>query len=144
METESRHSDTGHGYITGIKLEVDMIASRINTQFPRYASFRPDPTSEAADSFSISGFGFPFYAFPPFCVIPSMMQKNPQGQGKRCGGTSGLAKSTLVCSSSKNVCKEACSGVCKKLSSVSASTSRGRTSAGKAQVDYLRNIRSRL
>ena len=44
-----------------------------------------------------------------------------------------------MCSSSKNVGKEACSGVCKKLSSVSASTSRGKTSAGKAQVDYLRN-----
>ena len=50
----------------------------------------------------------------------------------------------MVCSSSENVGKEACSGVCKKLSSVSASTSRGKTSAGKAQVVYLRNIRSRL
>ena len=57
---------------------------------------------------------------------------------------SGLAKSTLVCSSSKNVGKEACSGVCKEQSSVSASTSRGKTSAGKAQVDNLRNIWSRL
>ena len=89
--------------IIGIKPEVDMFASRINAQFPRYVSFRLVPTSEAVDSFSISWFGFPFYAFPPFCVIPSMLQKNLQGQGKRCGGTSGLAKSTLVCSSSENV-----------------------------------------
>ena len=61
--------------IIGIKPEVDMFASRINAQFPRYASFRPDPAAEAVDSFSISWFGFLFYAFPPFCVIPSMLQK---------------------------------------------------------------------
>ena len=73
-----------------------------------------------------------------------LQKKSPQGRGKRCGGTSGLAKPTLVCSSSKNVGKEACPGVCKKQSSVSASTSRGKTSAGKAQVDNLRNIWSRL
>ena len=121
----------------GINTEVDMFASRINAQLLWYVSFRPDPTSEAVDSFSISWFGFPFYAFPPVCVIPSMLQKNLRGQGKRCGGTSGLAKSTVVCSSSKNVGKEACTGVCKKLSSVSASTSSGKTSVGKAQVDYL-------
>ena len=49
--------------IIGIKPEVDMFASGINAQFPRYVSFRPDPTSEVVDSFSISQFGFLFYAF---------------------------------------------------------------------------------
>ena len=58
----------------GIKPEVDMFSSCINAQFPRYVGFRPDPTSEAVDSFSISCFGFLFYAFPPFCVIPSLLQ----------------------------------------------------------------------
>ena len=52
-----------------------MFAFRINAQFPRYVSFRPDPTSEAVDSFSNSWFGFLFYAFPPLCVILSMLQK---------------------------------------------------------------------
>ena len=51
--------------IIGIKPEVDMFASRINAQFPRYASFRPDPAAEAVDSFSISWFDFLFYDFPP-------------------------------------------------------------------------------
>ena len=46
--------------IIGIKPEVDMFASRINAQFPRYVSFRPDPSSEAVDSFSISWFGLLF------------------------------------------------------------------------------------
>ena len=49
--------------IIGIKPEVDMFASRLYAQFPRYVSFRPDPTSEVVDSFSISQFGFLFYAF---------------------------------------------------------------------------------
>ena len=61
--------------IIGIKPEVDMFASGINAQFPRYVSFRSDPTAEVVDSFSISWFGFLFYAFPPFCVIPSLLQK---------------------------------------------------------------------
>ena len=59
----------------GIKPEVDMFAFRINAQLLWYVSFRPDPTSEAVDSFSISWFGFPFYAFPPVCVIPSLLLK---------------------------------------------------------------------
>ena len=55
----------------------------------------------------------PFLRFPPpLCVIPGMLQNIPQGQGKRCCGTSGLAKPSLVCSSSKNVSKEACNLLC--------------------------------
>ena len=50
--------------IIGIKPKVDVFASRIDTKSPRYVSFRPDPTSETVDSFSISWFGFPFYSFP--------------------------------------------------------------------------------
>ena len=55
--------------------EIDLFATRINSQYPRYMSFKPDPTSEAVDSFSVSWYHLAFYAFPPFCVIPNMLQK---------------------------------------------------------------------
>ena len=63
--------------IIGIKQKVDVLASRINTKSPRYVSFRPDPTSEAVDSFTISWFGFPFYAFPPLVSYLVCCKKSP-------------------------------------------------------------------
>ena len=44
-----------------------------NHQCPVYVACRPDPESMAA--FTLSWSGIQFYAFPPFCIIPSMLQK---------------------------------------------------------------------
>lgn len=55
--------------------EIDLFATRINSQYPRYMSFKPDPTCETVDSFSVSWHGLVFYAFPPFSVIPNVLQK---------------------------------------------------------------------
>ena len=54
---------------------VDLFASRLNTQFERYVSFRPDPEAFAVDAFSISWQSLQFYAFPPFSVIARVLQK---------------------------------------------------------------------
>ena len=42
-----------HGTKSGLgPLEVDLFASRLTTQLPRFYSWRPDPQSEAVDAFS--------------------------------------------------------------------------------------------
>ena len=52
-------------------LEVDMFASRLTTQLPRFFSWRPDPEAEAVNAFSqdwrpLNGIG---YANPPWVMI---------------------------------------------------------------------------
>lgn len=49
--------------------DIDLFASRNNTQLNRYISWTPDPGSEAVDAFSVDWKPFYFYAFPPFSLI---------------------------------------------------------------------------
>ena len=55
--------------------DVDMFASRLNAQFPRYMSYRPDPGAESIDAFSAQWNMIQGYYFPPFSVIPKVLQK---------------------------------------------------------------------
>ena len=57
------------------KPDIDLFASRINHQFPKYVSYRPDPEAFAIDAFSLDWSNFNFYAFPPFSVIPTVLKK---------------------------------------------------------------------
>ncbi|XP_040286461.1 uncharacterized protein LOC120999552 [Bufo bufo] len=52
---------------------IDLFASRLNTQLPRFFSWRPDPAAEAVDAFLQPWSGPLMYAFPPFAMIPRMM-----------------------------------------------------------------------
>lgn len=63
--------------------EIDLFASRTNKQFPKYASYRPDPQAFAIDAFSLHWSKLDFYAFPPFSVIPAVLCKiqNEGGHG---------------------------------------------------------------
>jgi len=56
-------------------LTIDLFASVLNHQLPRYASWRPDPKAVFADAFSKSWEGEKFYAFPPFSLIPRCLDK---------------------------------------------------------------------
>ena len=56
-------------------LEVDIFASRLNKQLPRYVAWKPDPHAEFIDVFSINIKDIFFYAFPPFSVIARVLQK---------------------------------------------------------------------
>ena len=58
-----------------IEPTIDLSASRINKQLPCYISYRPDAEAYAVDAFSVSWKGFYFYAFPPFSLIPRVLQK---------------------------------------------------------------------
>ena len=55
--------------------DIDLFASRLNTQFKRYVSYKPDPHAEAIDAFTLNWKLIKFYAFPPFSVIPKLLQK---------------------------------------------------------------------
>ena len=50
-------------------LEVDMFASRLTHQLPRYFSWRPDPSAEATDAFTQDWSQFQGYANPPWCLL---------------------------------------------------------------------------
>ena len=59
----------------GFTPDVDLFASRINRQFPKYVSYQPDPEAAAVNAFSLSWSDMKFYCFPPFCIIPRILQK---------------------------------------------------------------------
>ena len=61
--------------ILGVNPDLDLFASRINTQLSSYVSFKPDPGAKAVDAFTLNWHDTKFYAFPPFCVIPKVFQK---------------------------------------------------------------------
>ena len=60
------------------KPEIDLFATNINTQFGKYAAFRPVPGGRYIDSFSIDWSDLKFYAFPPISVIPRVLSKVEQ------------------------------------------------------------------
>jgi len=51
------------------------IASRLNAQLPRYASWKPDLGATYVDAFSISWKNENFYAFPPFSLVLKCLKK---------------------------------------------------------------------
>ncbi len=54
---------------------IDLFASRVNKQFDRYASFRPDPEAEMIDAFTVHWGMLNFYMFPPFSVVSAVLRK---------------------------------------------------------------------
>ena len=60
---------------------VDLFASRLNKQLPKYVSYCPDPSAMAIDAFNVKWHGdVLYYMFPPFSVIPACLQKAAQEQ----------------------------------------------------------------
>ena len=58
------------------KPNVDLFASRLNYQLKPYASFQPDPECSWVNSLYMPDWGrYKFYAFPPFSIIPKVLQK---------------------------------------------------------------------
>ena len=55
--------------------EIDLFASRINNQFTKYVSYKPDPSALAIDAFTLDWSKLMFYASPPFSVIPAVLSK---------------------------------------------------------------------
>ena len=55
---------------------VDLFASRINHQLPKYVAWKKDPGSWATNALTVDFNTLPHaYAFPPFSLIPTVLQK---------------------------------------------------------------------
>ena len=65
------------------KSEIDLLASRVNTQFLKYVSYRPDPPAFSVDAFTLSWEDLKFYAFPPFSVIATVLSIKDRERGER-------------------------------------------------------------
>ena len=55
--------------------DIDQFASQINAQLPQYVSYRPDPFASFVNAFTLNWDEFFPYIFPPFSLIPRVLQK---------------------------------------------------------------------
>ena len=60
--------------------EIDLFASRLSHQIPTYVAWKPDPHSHATDAFQQNWSHKLLYAFPPFCMIPKVLNKTLKEQ----------------------------------------------------------------
>ena len=56
-------------------LEIDLFASRLTHQLPRFFSWRPDPQAEAVDAFQQDWSQLRGYANPPWCLVGRVLNK---------------------------------------------------------------------
>ena len=63
-----------------IQRSLDLFASRSNKQLDNYVSWNPDPECKFVDAFSINLEPYKFYAFAPFSLLPSCLQKIQRDQ----------------------------------------------------------------
>ena len=55
--------------------DCDLFATRINTQLPRFVSWKPDPDALHTNAFTLSWSEGLNYAFPPFSIIGRVLKK---------------------------------------------------------------------
>ncbi|XP_045206274.2 uncharacterized protein LOC123558461 [Mercenaria mercenaria] len=56
-------------------ISIDLFASRLNHKTPQYVSRKPDPNALAIDAFALTWTDHLYYIFPPFSLIPRILQK---------------------------------------------------------------------
>lgn len=56
------------------KPNIDLFASRLNNELPKYVSFLPDPTAFDAFNMKLNSNSL-YYSFPPFSCIGRLFQK---------------------------------------------------------------------
>ena len=54
---------------------IDLFASRLTAQLPRFVSWKPDPEAEAVDAFTLDWSQLRGYAFPPFALIGQCLRQ---------------------------------------------------------------------
>ena len=55
--------------------EIDLFASTLNFQLPKYCACCRDPQAWKVDGLSFLWSGLPLYAFPPFSILPTVLEK---------------------------------------------------------------------
>ena len=63
-------------FLMGCK--IDLFASRLSAQLPQYVSWHPDPEAVHADALTMDWAPLKGYAFPPFNLIPAVLNKVSQ------------------------------------------------------------------
>ena len=61
---------------------IDLFASRLNAQFTRFVSWRPDPNAIAVDAFTYCWSNELNYIFPPFSLITRVLKKLSEDQAQ--------------------------------------------------------------
>ena len=62
------------------KFDIDLFASRLNFKAHQYVSWRPDPGAQFINAFLMNWKPYNFYAFPPFSLLATCLQKIEQDQ----------------------------------------------------------------
>lgn len=57
------------------ELSLDLFASRLNYKLPKFVTRRPEPNAFAIDAFSLTWSDEFYYMFPPFSLLPRILQK---------------------------------------------------------------------
>uniref|UniRef100_T1IZ02 Uncharacterized protein n=1 Tax=Strigamia maritima TaxID=126957 RepID=T1IZ02_STRMM len=60
--------------------EVDWFATRLNYKLPKFCAWGPDPMAWKVDAFAQNWSNIYGYAFPPFSLIPRIIQKMNRDQ----------------------------------------------------------------
>jgi hypothetical protein len=55
--------------------DIDLFASKLNSQLKRYYSYLPDENAEVIDAFTTQWTDTNYYCFPPFSLISRILQK---------------------------------------------------------------------
>ena len=58
--------------------DIDLFASTLNFQLPKYCARCRDPHAWKVDALSFRWSGLPLYAFPPFLILPTVLEKVAQ------------------------------------------------------------------
>ena len=64
--------------------DVDLFASRVNFQFKPYISWNPDPDAIFINAFHLNWGSLYGYCFPPFSLVPQVLQKIQEDQCEIC------------------------------------------------------------
>ena len=65
------------------RFDMDLFASRLNYKVSSCVSWRPDPEAKFVDAFYLDWAPYLFYAFPPFSVLATCLQKISWEQATR-------------------------------------------------------------
>lgn len=57
------------------ELNIDLFATKLNSQLALYSSWKPDPGCAFLDALAIDWSKFNFYVFHPFSLMPRCLQK---------------------------------------------------------------------
>ena len=81
--------------------KIDLFASKLNSQLPKYASWTPDPGATHVDAFSFAWTGIFPYLFPPFCLIARCHEKigERRSTGSHCSAP--MANTSLLATTVK-------------------------------------------